>query len=129
RAGVLVVNVLDRLEDGAALVLEPVAEELDVERAHAVSSSRRSASAASRPSSSTTLSRPTWPATTVRRVFGTPSRSESSRRTASFARPRSGAAVTLTCQASPRRPTISLRDAPGETRSLRRVGEEATSQV
>ena len=52
---------------------------------------------------------------------GSASASASSRRTASFARPRSGASVTRTFQASPCRPTIAARPAPGLTRRRSRV--------
>ena len=50
-----------------------------------------------------------------------PSESASSATTEAFARPRSGAAVTRTFQASPWRPTTPRRFAPGETRIRTRV--------
>src|SRR5665213_2068523 len=56
---------------------------------------------------------------------GTLNASASSRRTASFARPCSGAAVTRTFHASPCRPTICARPAPGLTRSRTRVDAAA----
>ncbi len=59
---------------------------------------------------------------------GTPSASARSRTTASFARPRSGAALTRTFQPSPCLPTSSVRVAPGETRRRRRVIGSATSR-
>ena len=62
-----------------------------------------------------------WPETSVRAVRGSASVSARRRRTASFARPRSGASVTRTFQASPCRPTIAARLRPGLTRKRSRV--------
>src|SRR5205814_3298918 len=83
--------------------------------------SRPSATAGASPASSTILSRALWPETSVSESRGTPSVSASRRRTASFARPPSGAAVTRSFQPSPYRPTIAARPAPGLTRKRRRV--------
>src|SRR5262245_19222963 len=121
RAGVRPMEVLDRSRDALALVEQPLTERVDVGDRHSPASSRRSASSAARPRSSTTLSRTPCPETSVSPVTGTESRLDRSRRTAAFARPRSGGAATLTFHASPYRPTISVRAAPGETRSRRRV--------
>src|SRR5947199_70334 len=74
---------------------------------------RRSTSAGPSPVSRTILSRPEWPETSSSVSRGIASASASSRRTASFARPCSGAAVTLTFHASPWRPTLCARPAPG----------------
>src|SRR5262249_46832185 len=83
--------------------------------------SSRSASSGSIPSSSTTLSREPCPATRRTSVRASVSVSASSVTTASLARPRSGASATRIFHASPWRPTIPGRLAPGATRSLRRV--------
>src|SRR5713101_8188713 len=56
--------------------------------------SRRSTSAGPSPASSTILSLPPWPETSVSASRGTARTSASSRSTASFARPPSGGAVT-----------------------------------
>src|SRR5262249_55049976 len=102
RTRVLRVDVVDRVDDTLALFEELAPEVLDVD-AHGFPS-LRSTSAASRPRSSTTLSRPVWPETTESDVRGTCNRFASRRTTASFARPRSGADVTRTFHAEPCRP-------------------------
>src|SRR5262249_12073742 len=119
RAGILLVDVVDRVLDAFPLLLQARAYLLGVD--HPVSSSRRSTSRGSRPCSSTILSRAVCPETTDTAARGTRRRSASSRTTASLARPRSGAALTRTFHASPWRPASSVRAAPGETFSRRRV--------
>ena len=91
RAAFSLVEVVDRADDALPLLEQAAAEALDVDRLIAAPPSRRSASSAAMPRSSTTLSRPRRPATSVTLRAGR-SRSASSCRTASFARPRSGAA-------------------------------------
>jgi len=90
---------------------------------------RRSISAGPTPVSSTILSRPLWPETIATASRGTASAAASSRTTASFARPCSGASVTRTFHASPWRPTIADRPAPGLTRSRRRVVDTVMSEA
>src|SRR5439155_181178 len=58
---------------------------------------------------------------------GTSSVAASSRSTASFARPSSGGSATRIFHASPYRPTIPGRRAPGDTRSLSRVVAACTA--
>ena len=65
----------------------------------------------------------------VRLLPGRSRRSASSRRTASFALPPSGAAVTRTFHPSPCRPTIAFERAPGETRRRKRVEGAAMGPV
>src|SRR5207244_2775697 len=100
-ARILVVEVLDRVDDALPLVEQPLAKDLDVERAHQTRPRRRSAAPASSPRSSTILSRLPWPETGVSERSGTPSVSASKERTSAFARPRSGAPRTRSFHASP----------------------------
>src|SRR5581483_683826 len=106
-APVVAVEVVDRGDDAAALLLEPRAEALAVDAHLAASASRRSASSAATPSIATSLSRPPWPATIATDSRGSASAPASRPTTASFARPPSGRDETRTFQASPWRPTTS----------------------
>src|SRR5262249_32021498 len=122
RAGVLFLEVGDRGEDLAALFQEAGAEMLGVDLSvHLPRPSRRSASMESMPASSTILSRPGRPETSVTLRSGRSSGWVSSRTTASLALPSSGGAATRTFQPSPWRPTIAFERAPGETRRRKRV--------
>src|SRR5436305_5210010 len=69
------------------------------------------------PSTRTSLSRERSPRTIVTLEARTPSRSASSRRSASFARPSSGGAATRTTKAPSRRPTTWLPRARACTRT------------
>ena len=91
------------------------------------SARRRSISSVSIPASATVLSREACPETISTSRSEMPSVSASSRTTAAFAFPSSGAAVTRTFQAGPCRPTIAGDDAPGDTRSLRRELTESVA--
>src|SRR4051794_14087000 len=137
-AGMLLGERRERMLDPLPLVEERLAEVLGVDahrlsflpRASPVAEvRRRSISAGPIPVSSTTFSRAPWPETSVRAVRGSASVSASNRRTASLARPRSGASVTRTFQASPCRPTTAVRPAPGLTRRRSRVVSAVTSSV
>src|SRR5207302_7323451 len=131
RPGMLVTERREGVLDPPPLVEERVAELLGVDACHRLSflprpgsaaeARRRSISAGPTPVSSTTFSLPPWPETRVKAVLGSASVSASSRSTASFARPRSGASVTRTFHASPCRPTTAVRPAPGLTRRRSRV--------
>src|SRR5438067_1009780 len=98
----IVVQVLDRGRDALALLEECVAKAARVDRAHlrrpfpAADDRQRSISTGSIPASSTILSRPPCPETSVTDVRGSDSVSASRRTTASFARPASAGAATLT---------------------------------
>ena len=83
--------------------------------------SRLSVSARSMPASSTILSRPPWPETSVIARSGSASARASRRTAASFAAPRSGGAVTRSFHASPYRPAMPSLRAPGTTRNRSRV--------
>src|SRR5207244_5802797 len=114
--GALLVQVLDCVSHLVKLVLEPRAEmfsiDLRAHRAYSDRASRRSASAVSMPCSSTILSRLDGPDLRVRLLPGRSRRSASSRRTASFALPPSGAALTRTLHPSPRPPPLPLAPPP-----------------
>ena len=135
----LVAERRERMLDPLPLVEERVAEVLGVDaltaspfclgRPPVAEARRRSISAGPIPVSSTIFSRPPWPETSVRAVRGSASVSARRRRTASFARPRSGASVTRTFQASPCRPTTAVRPAPGLTRRRSRVVSAVTRSV
>ena len=135
RAGVLVAERRERVLDPLPLLEQRVAELLGVDARHRLSflprsspeaeARRRSISAGPIPVSSTIFSRPPCPETSVRAVRGSASVSARRRRTASLARPRSGASVTRTFQASPcrpdeRRPARSRADAQAQASRLRR---------
>src|SRR4051812_21479102 len=139
RAGMLVAQRRERMLDPLLLLEQRLAEMLGVDARHRLSflprsspvaeARRRSISAGPIPVSSTIFSLPPWPETSVRAVRGSASVSARSRRTASLARPRSGASVTRTFQASPCRPTTAVRPAPGLTRKRRRVVSAVTRSV
>ena len=123
RAGRLAVQVVDRALDARALVEQSSAKTIGihVSLSFPASASSRSVCACSRPSSMTILSRAACPETSATLARGTSSVAASSRSTASFARPSSGGSATRTFHASPWRPAIPGRRAPGDTRSLSRV--------
>src|SRR5207244_4332087 len=125
-ARVLLVEVLDRRDDTAAFFEEGLAKATRVDARHrrsfpAAEDRRRSIWDGPMPASSTILSRPPCPETSVTASRGTDNVSASSRTTASLARPPSGGAATRTFHASPCRPMIPAREAPGATRSRTRV--------
>src|SRR5438045_3347158 len=133
-AGRLGVEVVDRHLHPLALLEQQRAEPPCVDAHRLVSfllrsavaeASRRSISAGPTPSSSTILSRPVCPETSVTDVRGIESATASRRSTASFARPSSGGAVTRTFHASPWRPMMPDLPAPGETRNRNRVDVSA----
>src|SRR5262249_36976967 len=128
RARVLVMEILDRVHHPLSLHEQRLTERLDVDDTHA-RSRRRPASAESIPCSSTTLSGLAAPPTSEISSGARPSVHARRRRSALLARPSSGAAATRTFHASPWRPTISLRLAPGETRSRSRVVSAIIDQV
>src|SRR5262249_40897141 len=102
RAGILLLEVRDRGEHLAALFQEAGAEMLGVDLCvHLPRPSRRSTSLESMPASSTILSRPDRPETSVTLRSGRSRCWASSRTTASLALPSSGGAATRTFQPSP----------------------------
>src|SRR5262249_46510966 len=132
RAGMAVAEVRDRSLHALAFLQQLDAEMLGVDGHRRESFlggssvaeadvSRRSANAGAIPSSSTILSLPVCPETSVTAARGTSSVSARRRTTAAFARPFSGGCVTRTFHASPCRPTIAGRPAPGLTRRRSRV--------
>src|SRR5260370_31046775 len=122
RPRMIVAEVRDRLRHPLALLEERNAELLRIDAHERLSfrprsgaeadASRRSASAGPSPVSSTILSRPPWPETSATASRGSASASASSRRTASFARPCSGAAATRSLHAPPCPPPTCARPAP-----------------
>src|SRR5918996_833787 len=119
----LVVHGLACHGETLSLVLELGPETVEVER-HATPAgalSRAASSASLRPSTTIVLSRELSPATISIRLRGISSVAASSSRSAWLALPLSGGAPTRTFHASPSRPTIRERAAPGLTRRRRRV--------
>src|SRR3954452_3779244 len=138
RSGMLVAEGRERVLDPLLLLEQRVAEVLGVDarqrlsflpRSPAAEARRRSISAGPIPVSSTIFSLPPCPETSFRAVRGSASVSARRRRTASLARPRSGASVTRTFQASPCRPTNAVRPDPGLTRKRSRVVSAVTRSV
>src|SRR5919108_701715 len=114
RSRVLLVEILERVDDSPPFLEQESTERLDIQAAHR--ESRRSASSAVRPETSTVLSRVPCPATRRRSAESTASVSARRASVASFALPRSGGAVTRSFHASPWRPTTPDRGEPGITR-------------
>src|SRR5438132_431409 len=126
RSWVLLVQVVDRRFHALPLLQQDVAEAIRIDHAHgcsfrAAAVRRRSTRSESIPVSSTILSRPPCPETSVTASRETDSVSASSRTTSSFAWPPSGRAATRIFQPSPWRPTTPARVAPGDTRRRKRV--------